>query len=159
MVNAMTLDHEGEASSTDLVALTAAITAGYLRGNRLPTTAIQELIDLVHTSLQRLGQPEISPRPQEPAVPIRKSVTDAYIVCLEDGKQMKMMTRHLRTVYNLSPEAYRAKWNLPSNYPMVAPAYARKRSALARELGLGTKRSKPEPEAVPVSRANRRPKT
>lgn len=155
----MTLDHEGEASSTDLVALTAAITAGYLRSNRLPTTAIQELIELVHTSLKQLGQPEVPPKSQEPAVPIRKSVNDAYVVCLEDGKKLKMMTRHLRTVYNLSPEAYRAKWNLPSNYPMVAPAYARKRSALARELGLGRKRPKPEPEAAPVSRASRRPKT
>lgn len=153
----MTLDHKWEASSTDLVTLTATITMGYLRGNRLPATAIRELIDLIHTSLQRLGQSEAPPEFPKPAVPISKSVTDAYIVCLEDGRKLKMLKRHLSTTYTMTPDQYRARWNLPDNYPMVAPAYARERSALARAIGLGRKRSEPEP--VPARHAGRQPKT
>ncbi|GEO43636.1 MucR family transcriptional regulator [Skermanella aerolata] len=156
----MTLDHKSEASPGDLVALSAVIMAGYLRGNALPVDAIAEVIELVHDSLQRLDQPAdpLKPEVRKPAVPVRKSVTDAYIVCLEDGKKLKMLRRHLRTTCGMTPEEYREKWNLPDNYPMVAPAYARQRSALARELGLGRKRFKPDPEAVPVRRAGRRPK-
>lgn len=156
----MTLDHKSEASPSDLVALSAVIMAGYLRGNALPVAAIAEAIELVHSSLQRLNRPADPSKSEvrKPAVPIRKSVTDAYIVCLEDGRKLKMLKRHLRTTYGMTPEEYREKWNLPDNYPMVAPAYARERSALARELGLGRKRLKPEPKAVLVRRAGHRPK-
>lgn len=155
----MTLDHKSEASPSDLVALSAVIMAGYLRGNALPVAAIAEVIELIHNSLRRLNQPAdpLKSEVQTPAVPVRKSVTDEYIVCLEDGRKLKMLRRHLRTTYGMTAEEYREKWNLPDNYPMVAPAYTRERSALARELGLGRKRFKPEPKAVPVRRAVRSP--
>ena len=135
----MTLDHKSEASPGDLVALSAVIMAGYLRGNALPVDAIAEVIELVHDSLQRLDQPAdpLKPEVRKPAVPVRKSVTDAYIVCLEDGKKLKMLKRHLRSTYGMTPDEYRTKWNLPPDYPMVAPNYAAQRSEFAKKIGLG----------------------
>ena len=116
-------------SSEEMVALTSRITAAYLRGNALPATDIGSVIGIVHGALLQLGQPA-PPQLEEtrkPAVPIRKSVTAEYIVCLEDGRKLKMLKRHLRSTYGMTPDEYRAKWNLPADYPMVAPAYAEKR--------------------------------
>src|SRR3954454_14553955 len=95
---------------------------------------------------------------RKPAVPIRRSVTAEYIVCLEDGRKLKMLKRHLRSTYGMTPDEYRAKWNLPTDYPMVAPAYAEKRSEFAKAIGLGRSRSEPEPEpeAAPARRGRRR---
>ena len=153
----MTQDTSFDAPSDDLTALTAEITAGYLRGNTLPATGIPEVISLVYDALRQLGQPAVpETEPQRPAVPIRKSVTAEYIVCLEDGKKMKMLKRHLRSTYGMTPEEYRAKWNLPADYPMVAPAYAEQRSEFARANGLGRKRPELEPEATSVKRGRRR---
>ena len=147
------------ASSEELVALTGRITAAYLRGNVLPAADIISVIGIVHGSLLQLVQPV--PLQQEedvrkPAVPIRKSVTAEYIVCLEDGKKLKMLKRHLSATYGMTPDQYRARWNLPVDYPMVAPAYAGRRSDLAKASGLGRRR--PEPEPVPVPKKRGRPK-
>jgi predicted transcriptional regulator len=106
----------------------------------------------------RLGEEVWDAAPVQPAVPIRKSVTAEYIVCLEDGRKLKMLKRHLRSTYGMTPDEYRAKWNLPADYPMVAPAYAEKRSEFAKAIGLGRSRSEPEPEpeAVPARRGRPR---
>jgi predicted transcriptional regulator len=143
-------------SSEEMVALTSRITAAYLCGNVLPATNIGSVIGIVHGALLQLVQPP--PLQQEetrkPAVPIRKSVTAEYIVCLEDGRKLKMLKRYLRATYGMTPDQYRARWNLPADYPMVAPAYAERRSDLARANGLGRRR--PEPEPAPKKRG--RPK-
>ena len=144
-------------SSEEMVTLTGRITAAYLRGNVLSAADIASVIGIVHGSLLQLGQPV--PQQEEtrkPAVPIRRSVTAEYIVCLEDGRKMKMLKRYLRTTYGLTPDQYRSKWNLPADYPMVAPAYAEARSVLARARGLGRRR--PEPEPTPVPKKRGRPK-
>jgi len=98
------------------------------------------LIAQVYSALENLGRPTepVVTKP-EPAVPVRKSVTPDYIICLEDGKKLKMLKRHLKTSYNMTPEAYRERWGLPNDYPMVAPNYAQQRSRLAKEIGLGTR--------------------
>jgi predicted transcriptional regulator len=117
------------------------IVAAHLSNNTVAVGDIPRLIHEVYGALSGLGQdaaPRLPAPPQEPAVPIKKSVMAEYIVCLEDGKKLKMLKRHLRTAYGLSPEQYREKWNLPADYPMVAPNYAKKRSSLARQIGLGT---------------------
>jgi predicted transcriptional regulator len=146
------------ASPEEMVALTCRITAGYLRGNALPAADIASVIGTVHGSLLQLIQPA-PPQQQEaqkPAVPIRRSVTAESIVCLEDGRKLKMLKRHLSATYAMTPDQYRAKWNLPADYPMVAPAYAERRSDLARASGLGRRR--PEPEPVPAPKKCGRPK-
>jgi predicted transcriptional regulator len=128
----------------------------YLRGSLLPATGIPEVISLAYDALRQLGQPVVPEKePQRPAVPIRKSVTVEYIVCLEDGRKLKILKRHLRATYGMTPDEYRARWNLPAEYPTVAPAYAEQRSAFAKAIGLG--RSQPELEAAPAKRSNRRP--
>ncbi|WP_338426383.1 MucR family transcriptional regulator [Sphingopyxis kveilinensis] len=122
-----------------LVTLTADIVAAHVGNNSVAISDLPLLIQTVHGALAGLGdaaEPEVK---QEPAVSIRASVKPDYIVCLEDGKKMKMMRRHLMTHYNMTPDDYRAKWNLPKDYPMVAPNYAEKRRVLAKEIGLGTK--------------------
>ncbi|PXA82890.1 MucR family transcriptional regulator [Caulobacter sp. D4A] len=121
-----------------LVELTASIVAAFVGGNAVPTAEMPALIRSVHAALSAVGAPEAAaPEPKEPAVPVRRSVTPDYIVCLEDGRRFKSLKRHLRTQYDLSPEDYREKWGLPSDYPMVAPNYAKARSELARQMGLG----------------------
>jgi predicted transcriptional regulator len=105
------------------------------------TDEVSNLIRTVHKALNGLSS-GVEPNVPEPAVPIRSSVTPDYIVCLEDGRKLKMLKRHLSTAYNMSPEEYRERWNLPADYPMVAPNYARQRSNLAKKIGLGTKRSR-----------------
>ena len=122
-----------------LVTLTADIVAAHVSNNSVAISDIPLVIRSVHEALAGLGgtaEPEVK---QEPAVSIRASVKPDYIVCLEDGKKLKMLRRHLMTHYNMTPDDYRAKWDLPKDYPMVAPAYAEKRRALAKEIGLGTK--------------------
>ena len=123
-----------------LLTLTADIVAAHVSNNSVGLADLPDLITRVHGALAGLGSPVVKPaEEQKPAVSIRSSVKPDYIVCLEDGKKLKMLKRHLMTHYQLTPAEYRTKWNLPSDYPMVAPNYAEKRRALAKEIGLGTK--------------------
>jgi predicted transcriptional regulator len=130
--------------SPDYIRLAADIVAAFVRNNSLRTAELPTLIESVHGAIAKTaaGKAEEPVAPQAPAVPVKKSVTPDYIICLEDGKKFKSLKRHLRTAYNLTPEQYRAKWNLPSDYPMVAPNYAKARSELAKTIGLGQKRRK-----------------
>ena len=123
-----------------LLSLTTDIVAAHVSNNPVAVGDLPALIRDVYQTLSNVGSN--AERPAErptPAVPIGKSVTSDYIVCLEDGKQLKMLKRHLKTAYNMSPEEYRDRWNLSSDYPMVAPNYARQRSKLAKQIGLGTR--------------------
>jgi predicted transcriptional regulator len=115
------------------------IVTAYLSNNPLPAATIPDLISTVHGALANLSRPaeEASQTNRKPAVPIRRSVTPDYIVCLEDGKQLKMLKRYLRSNYGMTPAEYRAKWGLPADYPMVAPNYAKQRSEFAKQIGLG----------------------
>lgn len=122
-----------------LVTLTADIVAAHVSNNSVAISDIPLVIRSVHEALAGLGTVEEPEVKQEPAVSIRASVKPDYIVCLEDGKKLKMLRRHLMTHYNMTPDDYRAKWNLPKDYPMVAPSYAEKRRVLAKAIGLGTK--------------------
>lgn len=127
-------------SNEDVLPLTVDIVASYLARNEIPASEIPNLINTVHGSLLSLGgsqEAAAKASTQKPAVPIKKSVTPDFIVCLEDGRKLKMLKRHLRTAYGMTPDEYRAKWRLPSDYPMVAPNYAKKRSAFAKKIGLG----------------------
>jgi len=126
-----------------LVTLTADIVAAHVSNNSVAVSDLPTLIQNVHGALAGLGRAVAEPEvKQEPAVSIRASVKPDYIVCLEDGKKLKMLKRHLMTHYQMTPEQYRAKWNLPADYPMVAPNYAEQRRSLAKKIGLGTKRRK-----------------
>jgi len=123
----------------DLLAFTTEIVASYLSNNTVASGEIPAVIEQVHKSLYNLNaSPGVSADRPQPAVPIKRSVTPDYIICLEDGKKLKMLKRHLKTAYNMSPEEYRERWGLPADYPMVAPNYAKKRSKLAKDIGLGT---------------------
>ncbi|WP_294029981.1 MucR family transcriptional regulator [Sphingopyxis sp.] len=123
-----------------LVTLTADIVAAHVSNNSVAISDIPLVIRSVHEALTGLASgAEPEPEPQQPAVSVRASVKPDYIVCLEDGKKLKMLRRHLMTHFGMTPEDYRAKWNLPKDYPMVAPNYAEKRRALAKQIGLGTK--------------------
>ncbi len=128
-------------NGTELVELTAEIVAAYVGNNAVVSADLPGLIGEVHRALSQAVARSTEPEKPElkPAVPIRRSVTPDYIICLEDGKKFKSLKRHLRTHYNLSPEEYREKWGLPPDYPMVAPNYAKARSALAKKMGLGQK--------------------
>ena len=123
-----------------LLELTAHIVSAHVSNNHVPAADLAETISTVHTTLSDLQSPPEEPAaPLVPAVSIKKSVTDEYLICLDDGKKLKMLKRHLRTAYDMTPEDYRAKWGLAHDYPMVAPAYARKRQELAKKIGLGRK--------------------
>jgi predicted transcriptional regulator len=128
-----------------VVELTAEIVAAYVANNPVAQSDLPKLIGEVYRSLSGASN-VVEQKPEEPelkpAVPPRKSVTPDYIICLEDGKKFKSLKRHLRTHYDLSPEQYREKWNLPRDYPMVAPNYAKARSSLAKKIGLGQRRGK-----------------
>ena len=126
--------------SDDLLTLTTEIVAAHVSNNTVSLGDLPQLINQVYGSLANIGTVPAPPaaRPQ-PAVSVKKSVQPDYIVCLEDGKKLKMLKRHLKTAYNMSPESYRERWGLGSDYPMVAPNYARQRSQLAKEIGLGTR--------------------
>ncbi|CAN7519571.1 MucR family transcriptional regulator [Bosea sp. LjRoot90] len=134
--------------STELLELSTMIVAAFVRHNRLPQAELAGLIDQTHAALSRLGQKPAAPPAEKPvpAVPIRKSVTPDAIYSLEDGKPFKSLKRHLRTAYDMSPEDYRAKWDLPADYPMVAPNYAEARSQMAKSLGLGRKKGQVAPQ-------------
>ena len=124
-----------------LIALTADIVSAHVSNNSVAVSDLPLLIQNVHNALSSLGDEVVEPEvKQEPAVSIRSSIKPDYIVCLEDGKKLKMLKRHLMTHYQMTPEQYRAKWNLPADYPMVAPNYAEQRRSLAKKIGLGTKR-------------------
>lgn len=123
----------------DLIEMTAEIVASYVENNTISTTDLPALIQSVHRALNSVssGAEAVEAAPKEPAVPIRRSITPDFLVCLEDGRKFKSLKRHLRTKYNMSPEDYRAKWGLAKDYPMVAPNYAKARSDLAKQMGLG----------------------
>ena len=131
-----------ETASGNHVGLTASIVSAYVSHNSVPAADIPALINQVHAALSMVssGQKPPPPEPPKPMVSIKKSITPDYIICLEDGKRFKSLKRHLRTQYNLSPDQYRDKWDLPRDYPMVAPNYAATRSRLAMQIGLGQKR-------------------
>jgi predicted transcriptional regulator len=122
------------------------IVSAYVSNNSLPANQISELITTVHQTLMHMG--EKPPEKLKPAVPTKKSIKPDYIVCLEDGKRLKMLKRHIRTSYDLSPKEYRQKWGLPDDYPMVAPKYAAQRSELAKKIGLGKSRRKGRKKAA-----------
>jgi len=127
----------------DLLRMAADVAAAYVSNNTLPAAQITDVIKTIYASFVSLDRADGAlPANAKPIVPIKKSVTPEYIVCLEDGKKLKMLKRHLRTAYGLTPEEYRAKWGLPVDYPMVAPNYAQQRSAFAKKIGLGRKPAK-----------------
>jgi predicted transcriptional regulator len=130
----MEMDNKGE-----IIEMTADIVSAYVGNNSVPAAELPSLIQSIHRALSGIiGSPEpVETAPKEPAVPVKKSITPDYLVCLEDGRKFKSLKRHLRTKYNMSPEDYRAKWGLQKDYPMVAPNYARARSDLAKQMGLG----------------------
>jgi predicted transcriptional regulator len=136
---------ENSQSHTELLALTADIVASHFANNTVAPAEVPGVIESVYATLARLGTPVVLPVPkQEPAVSIRSSIKPDHIVCLEDGKKLKMLKRHLMARYGMTPDDYRTKWGLPGDYPMVAPNYAEQRRTLAKSIGLGTKRtSKP----------------
>jgi predicted transcriptional regulator len=124
-----------------LITLTADIVSAHVSNNNVTVNDVPGLIRNVHGALSQLGTAQPEPEvKQEPAVSVRSSIKPDYIVCLEDGKKLKMLKRHLMTHYQLTPEQYRTKWNLPADYPMVAPNYAEQRRSLAKKIGLGTRR-------------------
>lgn len=119
--------------------LTTDVVSAFVSNNSLPAEQLQDLIANTFQTLSSLtGTPQEEESQQKPAIPIKKSITDDYLICLEDGKKLKMLKRYLRTQYNMSPEDYRRKWGLPADYPMVAPNYAKRRSEFAKQIGLGT---------------------
>jgi predicted transcriptional regulator len=148
-------DNKNEA----LLELTADIVSAYVSNNPVPAAELPSLIGDVRAALGNLsGVTQPVEEPQKPAVNPKRSVHDDYIVCLDDGKKFKSLKRHLATHHGMTPDEYRTKWNLPADYPMVAPGYSAARSALAKSMGLGRKPSASEPVAAPVKRG-RKPKT
>jgi predicted transcriptional regulator len=129
----------GKTVEDQLLRMTTDVVAAYVSNNTLPTGQLADIIASVYSSLRALdnGSGEGRGDALRPAVPVRKSITPDYLICLEDGKKLKMLKRHLRSTYSLTPDAYRAKWGLPADYPMVAPNYAEARSAFAKQIGLG----------------------
>jgi predicted transcriptional regulator len=133
---------EKDMDRNEIIELTADIVSAYVSNNTIGASELPQIISDVHSALTRVsgGQPAPQREELKPAIAVKKSVTPDYIVCLEDGKKFKSLKRHIRTHYNLSPEAYREKWDLPHDYPMVAPNYASARSQLAKKMGLGQRR-------------------
>ena len=128
----------------DVLRLAVDVIAAYVSNNRVSSGQVRDVIETVFGSMNSLGMATAEARgdAQKPVVPVRRSVTPDYIVCLEDGKKLKMLKRHLRTAFGMTPAEYRTKWNLPADYPMVAPNYAKQRSELAKKIGLGRKPGK-----------------
>ncbi len=124
-------------NTSDLLALTTEIVAAHVANNTVAVSDLPQLINEVYKSLCSVGSAPVAPERPQPAVPVKKSVTPDYIVCLEDGKKLKMLKRHLMSHYNLTPDQYRERWSLPADYPMVAPNYAIRRQVLAKKIGLG----------------------
>jgi len=141
----MAEENDTKSSHGEILRMTAEVVASYLGNNMIPAAQIPEVINTVYGALNGIDTDggEAKGEPQKPAIPIKKSITNEFIICLEDGKKLKMLKRHLRTTYGLSPDEYRAKWGLPADYPMVAPNYAAQRSAFAKKIGLGRTAGKP----------------
>jgi len=139
-----------------ITTLTADIVSAYVSNNPVPAADLANLIANIHRSMSALaaGEAEAPAETLKPAVPIKKSIQDDYIVCLEDGKKFKSLKRHIGVHYGLTPDEYRQKWNLSPDYPMVAPSYAASRSALAKSMGLGRKKSVPTP--LPAKRGRKK---
>lgn len=130
-----------EETEADVLDMTVEIVASYVANNTIESDALPDLIRSVHAAITSLSaETGVVPEVPEPAVPVSKSVTPEYLVCLEDGRKLKMLKRYLRTRFDMTPEDYRAKWNLPADYPMVAPNYAKLRSKHAKQIGLGKKK-------------------
>ncbi len=144
-----------ETPHTSVLEFAAQIVSAHVSNNSVQASALPELIQQVYKALTLVGAEPAPVEKLEPAVPLKKSVFPDYIVCLEDGKKLKMLKRHLMTSYGMTPEAYRERWGLPANYPMVAPNYAERRSALAKSIGLGRKPAGvvDEPPAEPTEPA------
>ncbi|MCS6855146.1 MAG: MucR family transcriptional regulator [Elioraea sp.] len=130
---------QDQQADANILELTAEIVSAHVSNNSVPLSELPGLIQEVYKTLSAVGRGASAPEKPQPAVPIKKSVFPDYIICLEDGKKLKMLKRHLKTVYNMTPEQYRERWGLPPDYPMVAPNYAQRRSELAKKIGLGTK--------------------
>ncbi len=126
-------------NDSDVLGLTAQIVSAHVSNNSVSSDTLPALIQDIYRTLAAIGRGEPVVEKQQPAVPVKKSVFADHIVCLEDGKKLKMLKRHLKTAYNMTPDQYRDKWGLPPDYPMVAPNYAKHRSSLAKKIGLGTK--------------------
>ena len=139
----------------EILALTTEVVSSHVSNNATDQESLPQLIQSVFDKLKALASDEPAPTDLTPAVPIRKSITDDHIVCLEDGKKLKMLKRHLMTAYGMTPEEYRAKWGLKADYPMVAPAYARKRQELAKKIGLGRKPRAAEADETPAPKPRR----
>jgi predicted transcriptional regulator len=135
----MTDQAQGKGADPDMLKMTTQVVAAFVANNMVASGQIQDVIKTVYSTLTGLNGADAGQRAngQAPAVPVKKSIAPDYIVCLEDGRRLKMLKRHLRTTYNLTPDEYRTKWGLPSDYPMVAPNYAKQRSAFAKKIGLG----------------------
>lgn len=133
--------NEDHKNNNELLRMTAKIVASYVGNNSLSADQVSEIIRTVSSALEQLGQGENGAHKAtgRPAVPIRRSITPDYIICLEDGRKLKMLKRHLRTTFSMTPDEYRARWGLPADYPMVAPNYAKRRSEFAKKIGLGQK--------------------
>ena len=139
---------------SSVLALTATIVSAHVANNPVQSDGLPSLIQLVYNALTNVGTEVAEPERPMPAVPIKRSVFPDYIICLEDGKKLKMLKRHLDASYNMTPAQYRERWSLPADYPMVAPSYAERRSALAKQIGLGRKPS--GPADTPVKAAAKR---
>ena len=144
-----------EAPDADLLPLVASLVAAHVSKNSIEPTALAELIRSVYITMSMLGKARVAPVAEKPvpAVPVKRSIFPEYIVCLEDGKKLKTLKRHLSTSYGLTPEQYRTRWDLPSDYPMVAPKYAQHRSSLAKAAGLGrTSKTEKSPILPPIQK-------
>ncbi len=139
----MSNDKQNRVSEEDMLKMTANVVSAYVGNNTVPATQIPDVIKTVFGSLTSLGRAGRGRDLPKPAIPIKRSVTPDYIVCLEDGRKLKMLKRHLRTTYKMSIDEYRQKWGLPPDYPMVAPNYTRQRSAFAKRIGLGRRSGRP----------------
>jgi len=141
-------------ANPDLLGLTAEIVSAHVSNNSVAIGDLPNLIQEVYRTLSSMGHPQVTePERPQPFVPIKKSITPDYLICLEDGKQLKMLKRHLKTSFNLTPDQYRERWGLDSKYPMVAPNYTKHRSTLAKRIGLGTKpRGRPPKAGRAVSK-------
>jgi predicted transcriptional regulator len=140
-MNKMADDQDKQTKQGDMLRMAVEIVSAYVSNNSVPAAQVPDVINTVFKSLASLeGGTAVSNEALRPAVSVRRSVHPEYIICLEDGKKLKMLKRHLRAAYNMTPEQYRAKWQLPPDYPMVAPNYAQQRSDFAKQIGLGRKK-------------------
>ena len=154
------MSEDQNTSRSELLALTVEIVSAYVSNNAIAPDQVAQLLQSVFDKLSSMAAEEETTADLIPAVPIKRSVTDDYIICLEDGRKLKMLKRHLMTAYGMTPEDYRKRWGLKPDYPMVAPNYSLKRKELAKNIGLGRKpRQRPAPEPAPKAKRTRRKAT